>query len=531
MAVSLSVDTLNWHCPPWGGLVHGPSYDRKAVTPGIVHIGLAESHRAHQAHFVDEILSSGQVDCLSWGISGVSLPDDLHLHHAMKEQSGMYVLCTRNAQEPRARIIGAYCEYLSAPEQHTAILDRLQADTTKIISLCMKDSDALDAEALDDSSEDVQSDLQALKSMLACADAAQPSSAVPLKTAPAYLVAAAALRRKRGAPPVAVLSCDAVPRNGERCASAVALLAQKSGGDELVQYIQQEWRFPSSVCDRIVYRLTPTVLQDLHRASGVADKGPVACEDFVRWVVEDQFPSGRPAWESVLGDACVFVEDAGPFSDLHLKVFEGARQLVAYAGVLLGYRRVNEAIAEPVVATFVQRYWAVVLAHGVTASTEDGQVYQAEAFDRLSQSDEELLTIAEEGCHKICRFCMGLIPNLPPMDTPTIKPIVQLLCLWVRYLTASADETETSYEHSADGRLEVLQPLAESLWQNAVKSVKGEKGETIRKQPPREETKAFVTTAFPTVNFSATVLVEVMASQLIALRANGVTSFLTPLGK
>ena len=39
---------------------------------------------------------------------------------------------------------------------------------------------------------------------------------------------------------------------------------------------------------------------------------------------------------------------------------------------------------------------------------------------------------------------MGLIPNLPPMDTPTIKPIVQLLCLWVRYLTASADETETN---------------------------------------------------------------------------------------
>ena len=26
--------------------------------------------------------------------------------------------------------------------------------------------------------------------------------------------------------------------------------------------------------------------QDLHRASGVADKWPVACEDFLRWVVE-----------------------------------------------------------------------------------------------------------------------------------------------------------------------------------------------------------------------------------------------------
>ncbi|OLP99241.1 Mannitol 2-dehydrogenase [Symbiodinium microadriaticum] len=289
MAVSLSVETLNWHCPPWGGLVHGPSYDRQAVTPGIVHIGLTEFHRAHQAHFIDEFLSSGQVDCLSWGISGVSFAEDQHLHHAMEEQSGMYVLCTRNAQEPMARIIGAYCEHLSAPGHHAAILDRLQADSTKIISICLRKSDSLDdAGALDGSSEDIQSDLGALRSILACTDAESLSSTVPLKTAAAYLVAAAALRKKRDAPPVAVLSCDAVPRNGERCASAVASLAQQTGGDELMQYIQEKWRFPSSVCDRIVYRLTPTVLQDLHRASGVADKGPVACEDFVRWVVEEQ---------------------------------------------------------------------------------------------------------------------------------------------------------------------------------------------------------------------------------------------------
>lgn len=533
MAVSLSVETLNWHCPPWGGLVHGPSYDRQAVTPGIVHIGLTEFHRAHQAHFIDEFLSSGQVDCLSWGISGVSFAEDQHLHHAMEEQSGMYVLCTRNAQEPMARIIGAYCEHLSAPGHHAAILDRLQADSTKIISICLRKSDSLDdAGALDGSSEDIQSDLGALRSILACTDAESLSSTVPLKTAAAYLVAAAALRKKRDAPPVAVLSCDAVPRNGERCASAVASLAQQTGGDELMQYIQEKWRFPSSVCDRIVYRLTPTVLQDLHRASGVADKGPVACEDFVRWVVEDQFPSGRPAWESVLGDACVFVEDAQPFSDLHLKVFEGARQLITYAGILLGYRRIKEAIEEPVIVEFVKRYWGVVLAHAVAPSDQaDGQAYQAEIFQRLAQSDEELLTLAEEGCQNICSFCMSIIPGLPPMDTPTIKPIVQLLCLWVRYIISSTDEVEKPYVHAADGRLEVLHPLAESLWHNAVKSIKGEKGETIRKPPPREETKAFVTAAFPSVNLGATVLVEVMASQLIACRANGVASFLTPSGK
>ncbi|CAE7240958.1 YNR073C [Symbiodinium necroappetens] len=206
-----------------------------------------------------------------------------------------------------------------------------------------------------------------------------------------------------------------------------------------------------------------------------------------------------------------------------------ARQLITYAGILLGYRRINEAIEEPVIVEFVKRYWGVVLAHAVAPSDQaDGQAYQAEIFQRLAQSDEELLTLAEEGCQNICSFCMSIIPGLPPMDTPTIKPIVQLLCLWVRYIISSADEVEKPYVHAADGRLEVLHPLAESLWHNAVKSIKGEKGETIRKPPPREETKAFVTAAFPSVNLGATVLVEVMASQLIACRANGVASFLTP---
>lgn len=74
MAVSLSSETLNWHCPPWGGPVVRPRYDPKvrhphshrpiqAVKPGIVHLGVTNFHRGHQAHFIHEILGSGEVGC------------------------------------------------------------------------------------------------------------------------------------------------------------------------------------------------------------------------------------------------------------------------------------------------------------------------------------------------------------------------------------------------------------------------------------------------------------------------------------
>ena len=43
---------------------------------------------------------------------------------------------------------------------------------------------------------------------------------------------------------------------------------------------------------------------------------------------------------------------------------------------------------------------------------------------------------------------MSIIPGLPPMDTPTIKPIVQLLCLWVRYIISSTDEVEKKLSYN-----------------------------------------------------------------------------------
>ena len=47
-----------------------PSYNRAAVTPGIVHLGVGAFHRAHQAVYVDDCLGDGET---GWGIVGASL--------------------------------------------------------------------------------------------------------------------------------------------------------------------------------------------------------------------------------------------------------------------------------------------------------------------------------------------------------------------------------------------------------------------------------------------------------------------------
>lgn len=52
------------------------------------------------------------------------------------------------------------------------------------------------------------------------------------------------------------------------------------------------------------------------------------------------------------------MDDAAAFRDVLSKVFHGAGQVVCYVGLLRGYRRLREAMADQVIATFLSKYLA-----------------------------------------------------------------------------------------------------------------------------------------------------------------------------
>ena len=56
MPLSLSETTLS--DLPNG--VQGPGYDRSALTPGILHVGVGNFHRAHMAVYLDRLFATGQ---------------------------------------------------------------------------------------------------------------------------------------------------------------------------------------------------------------------------------------------------------------------------------------------------------------------------------------------------------------------------------------------------------------------------------------------------------------------------------------
>ena len=51
--------------------VRRPRYDRRALRPGIVHIGLGNFHRAHQAWYLHRLFDEGL--CHDWAVVGAGV--------------------------------------------------------------------------------------------------------------------------------------------------------------------------------------------------------------------------------------------------------------------------------------------------------------------------------------------------------------------------------------------------------------------------------------------------------------------------
>jgi mannitol 2-dehydrogenase len=317
-----------------------PTYDRRRVRTGIVHIGVGGFHRAHQAMYADRLMNTGAA--LDWGICGVGvLPADRRMQEALAAQDGLYTLVVKHPDgtlEPR--VIGSVVEYLLAPDDPEAVVEKMAHPDTRIVSLTITErgyntdpvTGAFDAEA-----PDVLADLQ--------------RDAV-LRTTFGLVTEALARRRARGLPAISVLSCDNFQGNGDIARRAFSRFATLRDAD-LGAWVEREVSFPNSMVDRITPLTTAEDVAMLQDRFGVADAWPVVCEPFAQWVVEDRFPAGRPAWEQA---GAQLVSDVAPYEAMKLHLLNGSHQALAYFASLAGHHFVHEACQDPLWSRFLQDY-------------------------------------------------------------------------------------------------------------------------------------------------------------------------------
>ncbi|WP_442582967.1 mannitol dehydrogenase family protein [Mesorhizobium sp. ASY16-5R] len=340
-----------------------PAYDRSAVAEGIVHLGVGAFHRAHQAVYVDDCLAAGERD---WGIAGVSLRSS-DTRDALAPQDGLYTIAVRDGSEDALRVIGSLKSLLVAPEDPEAVLARLADPQTRIVTLTVTEKAYMRGAGggLDTGHADIAWDI---------ANLGRP------RTVFGFLAGALARRRDAGIPPFTVLCCDNLPANGETVRKLLLQFAGLSGGD-LAAFIENEVAFPSTMVDRIVPSTTDADRQKISEALGVEDAWPVMTEPFMQWVVEENFPSGRPPWEKF---GVTMVKDVRPFEDMKLRLLNGSHSGMAYLGLLLGHPTVADAFGDPRIRGFVDRYWAEVIPTLPKDSGLDTSAYTAALAERFS---------------------------------------------------------------------------------------------------------------------------------------------------
>jgi mannitol 2-dehydrogenase len=335
-AVRLSPATLD----DVAGRVAVPPYDRTGLQVGIVHFGTGAFHRSHQAMYLDRLMSAGQAR--DWAICGVDvLETDRPKRASFRSQDGLYTLMVKQPDGTIApQVIGSITEYLFAPEEPDAVLDRLADPRTRIVSLTITEGGYNLVHA---TGEFDVTNPAVLRDLI--------PGAVP-GTVFGFIVAALRRRRANGVPPFTVVSCDNIEANGNVARSVLGSFADLAEPG-LGAWLRDAVAFPNSMVDRITPVTTTADVDRLAEEFGVADAWPVGCEPYVQWVLEDDFPAGRPRWQDC---GVQLVTDVRPYELMKLRLLNAGHQALAYPAALTGYEYVHEAVADPVIADFVLDY-------------------------------------------------------------------------------------------------------------------------------------------------------------------------------
>jgi mannitol 2-dehydrogenase len=426
-----------------------PSYDRSQVTVGMVHFGVGGFHRAHQAMYIDRLMELGKA--LDWGICGVGvMPFDLKMKEAMQSQDCLYTLVEKapdGSWEPR--IIGSIVQYLYAPDDPDAVIERMADPSIRIVSLTITEG-GYNFHPLtgkfDDTNPAVRADLA--------------PEAVPATTF-GLITEALVRRRSRAIEPFTVMSCDNIQGNGHMAQEVFTAFARLRD-PELGEWVEGNVRFPNSMVDRITPVTTDEDRAQVRERFGVDDAWPVVCEPFTQWALEDNFSAGRPTFEDV---GVQVVPDVVPYELMKLRLLNASHQALCYFGYLAGYRLVHEVAQDSLFANFLLDYMnreatpTLAPVPGI-----DLDAYKLQLIERFSNAAvrDTVARLCAESSDRIPKWLLPVIrENLAAGRDVTLSAAV--VASWARYAEGVDEQGEP---------IKVVDRLADTLQQIA-----GQQGE------------------------------------------------------
>ncbi|WP_299902199.1 mannitol dehydrogenase family protein [uncultured Ruegeria sp.] len=314
--------------------VERPRYDRTTLQPGIVHIGVGNFHRAHQAWYLHRLMQEGKA--LDWAIIGAGVrPYDANMREKLLAQDCLTTLIELDPANVSAEVVGSMIDYLPIEEGNGALIRAMADPAIRIVALTVTESgyyiDPV-SKGFDADHPDIQHDAAHLETP---------------RTAFGAIVAALRLRRDAGHAPFTGLSCDNLQGNGDILRQTVVSLARMSDTD-LAEWIDANATFPNSMVDCIAPATGPNELA-LAKNFGIDDAAAVTHEAYRQWVIEDRFCAGRPNWNEV---GATFSDDVHAFETMKIRILNAGHQVLANVGEVLGIETVSECMGDPLISSF-----------------------------------------------------------------------------------------------------------------------------------------------------------------------------------
>ncbi|MEU9739192.1 mannitol dehydrogenase family protein [Micromonospora chersina] len=396
------------------------------VPAGIVHLGVGAFHRAHQAVHTEAAVAVAGGD---WGIVGVA-PRSTAVVDALAAQDNLFSVTTLAAEGAATRVVGALAGVRHAPGDPAAVVRLLADPAIRVVTLTVTEK----AYQLDPVTGALRADPDLVADL---------TTDRPPRTVPGLLVRGLLARAAADAGPVALVSCDNLPANGRRLLGLVTqALALARVPDGPAGWVERQVTFPGTMVDRIVPAPTPDTLDTARRALGVTDLAAVAAEPYSQWVVEDDFPAGRPAWERA---GAVLTGDAGPWERLKLRTLNGVHSATAYLGALAGAETVAETLALPGLDAVLRRLVAEDVAASFTPPPGVSvPAYGEEVLGRFGNPAirHRTLQIAMDGSQKLPQRVLHTIADLRAAGRPA-RWAALVVAAWLRFVLGHADDGRT----------------------------------------------------------------------------------------
>lgn len=317
--------------------IERPRYDRGALTPGIVHIGIGNFHRAHQAWYLHRLMQAGIAH--DWAIIGAGVrPYDAAMREKLLAQDCLTTLIELDPKTVSAEVVGSMIDYVPIEDGNGSLIQQMADPAIRIVAMTVTESgyyiDAV-SKGFDAAHEDIVHDV------------AHPDTP---RTAFGAIVEALRLRRAAGHGPFTCQSCDNLQGNGDILRQTVVGLARKSDAD-LADWIDANASFPNSMVDCIAPATGPVELA-LAADFGIKDMAVVTHESFRQWVIEDDFCAGRPDWDKV---GATFSDDVHGFETMKIRILNAGHQVVANVGEILSIDTIAQCMAHPAILAFFSK--------------------------------------------------------------------------------------------------------------------------------------------------------------------------------